>query len=233
MVPCARFTHWTEEDFLQPQIQSSSIPIKYARQAHTLLDTGQTLQEPTVCLLICSVHMKKWRLSSLPSWVHTTLETPIELSYMMAIPSWSSKSGTRSSYDPAIAPVGLQFPAIFLHVVPLNFSQQVWSSIGPLPTDQQLHAWGSGKLPDHQSMSSFLINGRPPVLSAQLKLQSTQFSKTDTQPHFRYYCLYFETGLYYFIWATTRSTIALQCSCGNIFRVWGMEPISRIRYLIC
>lgn len=44
-------------------------------------------------LLIYSVHMKKWRLYSFPSWVHTKPETPRELSYMMAIPSWSSKSG--------------------------------------------------------------------------------------------------------------------------------------------
>lgn len=105
------------------------------------------------------------------------------------------------------------------------------SPTGPLPTDQQLHAWGSGKIPDHQSTSSFLVNGRPPVLSAQLKLQRSQFSKIDSQPHFRYHCLYFETGLYYFIWATTRSTIALQCSCGNVFRVWSTEPTLRNQIL--
>lgn len=50
-----------KEDFLQPQIQPSSVPIKHARQ-----DTGQNLQEPTACPPRCGVRMRKGMLYFFP-----------------------------------------------------------------------------------------------------------------------------------------------------------------------
>lgn len=121
-------------------------------------------------------------------------------SYMMATPSCgSSTSGKdRKHYgaEGPITPVERQLPAFFPSHSSLKLSPASLGSMGPLPRDQQLHARGTGKLPDGPSVSSFLTRGRTPVPPAQLlKFQRIQFAKINVQPHFGYHCLYLKTGL--------------------------------------